>query len=44
VNTLSPGFIQTPIFGKTGLDQQQIDGFIEGIKSRVPLGRIGNPE
>jgi NAD(P)-dependent dehydrogenase (short-subunit alcohol dehydrogenase family) len=44
VNTLSPGPIQTPIFGKAGLDQQQIDGFIEGIKSRVPLGRIGNPE
>lgn len=44
VNTLSPGPIKTPIFGKTGLSQDQIDGFIEGIKSRVPLGRIGNPE
>jgi NAD(P)-dependent dehydrogenase (short-subunit alcohol dehydrogenase family) len=44
VNTLSPGPIRTPIFGKTGLNQEQIDGFIEGIKTRVPLGRIGNPE
>lgn len=44
VNTLSPGPIKTPVFGKTGLSQEQIDGFIEGIKSRVPLGRIGNPE
>jgi len=44
VNTLSPGPIQTPIFGKSGLSQAQIDGFIEGVKSRVPLGRIGNPE
>lgn len=44
VNTLSPGPIRTPIFGKTGLSQEQIDGFIDGIKSRVPLGRIGSPE
>jgi len=44
VNTLSPGPIRTPIFGKAGLSQEQIDGFIDGIKSRVPLGRIGNPE
>ena len=42
VNTLSPGPIETPIFGKSGLNQAQIDGFIEGIKSRVPLGRIGH--
>ena len=41
VNTLSPGPIETPIFGKSGLNQAQIDGFIDGIKSRVPLGRIG---
>jgi len=44
VNTLSPGPIQTPIFGKTGLSQEEINGFMEGIKSRVPLGRIGTPE
>jgi len=44
VNTLSPGPIRTPIFGKTGLSREQIDQFIEGMKSRVPLGRIGNPE
>jgi NAD(P)-dependent dehydrogenase (short-subunit alcohol dehydrogenase family) len=44
VNTVSPGPIKTPIFGKTGLSREQIDGFIEGIKSRVPLARIGNPE
>lgn len=44
VNTLSPGPISTPIFGKSGLSQEQIDGFMEGIRSRVPLGRIGHPE
>ena len=42
VNTLSPGPIETPIFGKSGLNQAQIDGFIDGIKARVPLGRIGH--
>jgi NAD(P)-dependent dehydrogenase (short-subunit alcohol dehydrogenase family) len=44
VNTLSPGPIRTPIFGKSNLNQEQIDGFMAGIKSRIPLGRIGNPE
>ena len=44
VNTLSPGPIRTPIFGKTGLSQEQIDEFVEGLKSRVPLRRIGTPE
>jgi NAD(P)-dependent dehydrogenase (short-subunit alcohol dehydrogenase family) len=44
VNTVSPGPISTPIFGKTGLSKDQIDGFLEGIKTRVPLARIGNPE
>ncbi len=44
VNTLSPGPIRTPIFGKSGLSQEQIDEFIEGAKRRVPLRRIGNPE
>ena len=44
VNTLSPGPINTPIFSKAGLNPAQIDGFIEGAKSRVPLRRIGTPE
>ena len=44
VNTVSPGPIETPIFGKSGLSQAQIDGFIEGAKARVPMGRLGAPE
>jgi NAD(P)-dependent dehydrogenase (short-subunit alcohol dehydrogenase family) len=44
VNTLSPGPIETPIFGKTGLSEEQIDGFITDMKARVPLHRIGNPK
>jgi len=44
VNTVSPGPISTQIFGKTGLSKEQIDGFLEGIKARVPLARVGNPD
>jgi NAD(P)-dependent dehydrogenase (short-subunit alcohol dehydrogenase family) len=44
VNTVSPGPIATPIFGKTGMNREQIDGFMQDIKSRVPLGRVGQPE
>jgi NAD(P)-dependent dehydrogenase (short-subunit alcohol dehydrogenase family) len=44
VNTLSPGPIKTPIFGKIGLTPAQIDGFVADMTSRVPLHRIGDPE
>ena len=44
VNVVSPGPIETPIFGKTGLSSEQIDGFKSDVTSRVPLGRIGQPE
>ena len=44
VNVISPGPIETPIFGKSGMNAQQIEGFKSGITSRVPLGRIGRPE
>jgi NAD(P)-dependent dehydrogenase (short-subunit alcohol dehydrogenase family) len=44
VNAVAPGPIATPIFGRTGLTAEQIEGFKAGISSRVPLGRIGRPE
>jgi len=44
VNTVSPGPIETPIFGKTGLAAEQIDGFLADAKVRVPLKRLGRPE
>ncbi|GGD74619.1 glucose 1-dehydrogenase [Caballeronia grimmiae] len=44
VNAISPGPIDTPIFGKTGLTDEQIEGFKSGIASQVPLGRIGLSE
>ena len=42
VNVLSPGPIDTPIFGKTGLTTEQVNGFKDGMASQVPLGRIGH--
>ena len=44
VNVVSPGPIETPIFGKTGMDQTQLDDFAEQMKAKIPLGRIGRPE
>ena len=44
VNVISPGPIETPIFGKSGASAEQIEGFKSSIVSGVPLGRIGRPE
>ncbi len=44
VNVISPGPIETPIFGKSGMSAEQIEGFKSGITARVPLGRIGRPD
>ena len=44
VNAISPGPIETPIFGKSGMSAEQMEGFKSDITSRVPLGRIGRAE
>lgn len=44
VNIVSPGPIETTIFGKTGLGAEQIAGFLDDIKTRVPMKRVGQPE
>jgi NAD(P)-dependent dehydrogenase (short-subunit alcohol dehydrogenase family) len=44
VNAVAPGPIATPIFGRSGLTDEQVEGYKAGIPSRVPLGRIGRPE
>src|ERR1700722_15971164 len=36
VNTVAPGPIETPIFGRTGLPQKAIDDFAKGVKERGP--------
>jgi NAD(P)-dependent dehydrogenase (short-subunit alcohol dehydrogenase family) len=41
VNAISPGPIETPIFGKTGLSRAQTDEFLKETASHIPLRRIG---
>jgi NAD(P)-dependent dehydrogenase (short-subunit alcohol dehydrogenase family) len=42
VNVISPGPIDTPIFGKAGLNDDQIKEFVASLSQQVPLGRIGH--
>ncbi len=42
VNALSPGPIETPIFHKTGLSDEQVTQFKDNLKQQVPLGRVGH--
>jgi NAD(P)-dependent dehydrogenase (short-subunit alcohol dehydrogenase family) len=44
VNTVAPGPIVTPIFGKTGLPKETIDEWAKGVVEKVPLKRFGQPE
>jgi len=41
VNAVSPGPIETPIWSKTNLTEEQVGGFAEGVSGQVPLGRFG---
>ncbi len=44
VNAVNPGPVTTPIFGKSGLPEEQLGGFAEAMQNRVPLKRFGQPE
>lgn len=44
VNTVAPGPIVTPIFGRTGLSKEAIDEFAKQIVEKVPMKRFGQPE
>jgi NAD(P)-dependent dehydrogenase (short-subunit alcohol dehydrogenase family) len=44
VNAVSPGPIDTPIFGKMGLAESDRQQMAAGIQSQVPLGRFGRSE
>ena len=44
INAVNPGPIATPIFGKTGMEEKQLDGFAQAMQNRVPLKRFGQPE
>jgi NAD(P)-dependent dehydrogenase (short-subunit alcohol dehydrogenase family) len=44
VNTVAPGPIVTPIFGRIGLPKEAVDEFAKQIVAKVPLKRFGQPE
>ena len=44
VNVVSPGLIETPLIGKLGLSQDELDAFTEQVVQQTPLGRPGKPE
>lgn len=44
VNAISPGPIDTPIWGKTGMPEATIKEMGEGIANQVTLGRFGTSE
>lgn len=44
VNSVNPGPIATPIFGKTGMPEAQLNDFAAAMQNRIPLKRFGQPE
>jgi NAD(P)-dependent dehydrogenase (short-subunit alcohol dehydrogenase family) len=44
VNAVSPGPIETPIYGKMGMPAEALQGFAESLTAQVPLARFGRPE
>ncbi|MDT0605910.1 SDR family NAD(P)-dependent oxidoreductase [Croceitalea rosinachiae] len=44
VNAISPGPIDTPIYGKHNVPQENIDQMAASFPSLVSLGRFGNPD
>jgi NAD(P)-dependent dehydrogenase (short-subunit alcohol dehydrogenase family) len=44
VNALSPGPVETPIFGKTGMSEEELKGMAEQMQSATPIGRFGQPD
>lgn len=43
VNSVNPGPVETPIFGKAGIPEDQIHGLAESITRGVPMSRFGQP-
>jgi NAD(P)-dependent dehydrogenase (short-subunit alcohol dehydrogenase family) len=44
VNVVSPGPVQTPLYGKLGLDATALQSVAGQIQEQIPLGRFGTPE
>ncbi len=44
VNAVNPGPVETAIFGKTGMSQQDLGEFAQALQSSIPLKRFGQPD
>ena len=44
VNAVSPGPVDTPIYGKLGLPEEQVEAFAEDMALRIPMGCFAKPE
>jgi NAD(P)-dependent dehydrogenase (short-subunit alcohol dehydrogenase family) len=44
VNAVAPGPIETPIFGRTGLSKEEVEGFASYVLNKVPMKRFGKSE
>lgn len=44
VNALSPGFIDTPIFDRSGMHGGDPEAFFARLEQMIPMGRLGRPE
>jgi NAD(P)-dependent dehydrogenase (short-subunit alcohol dehydrogenase family) len=44
VNTVSPGYTDTPIFETVGWPKEQVDAIVASILPLIPAGRFGRPE
>lgn len=44
VNAITIGPVNTPLYGKLGLSEQEVQGFAQALQQRLLLKRFGNPE
>ncbi len=44
VNTVSPGPVETPFYGKLGMDEAQIQRMAAGILEQIPMKRFGTSQ
>lgn len=44
VNAISPGVVPTPGYDHLGLNDEQLQEFIDGQAVTIPLGRVGTPD
>lgn len=44
VNAISPGVVPTPAYNHLGLNEQQLQEFVDNQAVTIPLGRVGTPD